>query len=247
MYQGIIYCATSPSGKKYYGFTYNLINRKIAHKKHSTKKTNRFYCAIKKYGFNNFVWTIIETYESDDKDFIRDILRKREIFWIEKEKTYLREFGYNMTHGGDGGDTFSNKSDNEKKLFIQRKSELSKGKNNPMYGKNVYDIWVENFGKETADIKLSERKEKSSLSHKGKSYPCTEEKKEKLRKFVGEKNSRYVKLSVEITNKIIDLYLIENYSITKIQKVYNLNYYKVKKILMDNNVNFTNIYKTKIK
>lgn len=48
IYQGVIYCAISPSGKKYYGFTYNLARRKNNHKNDSLVKINRFHCAMKK-------------------------------------------------------------------------------------------------------------------------------------------------------------------------------------------------------
>ena len=37
-----------------------------------------------------------------------------------------------------------------------RKNTNTKGKNNPMYGKRVYDIWIEKFGKEEADKKHNE-------------------------------------------------------------------------------------------
>ena len=182
MYQGVIYCAISPSGKKYYGFTYNLTRRKNKHKNDSCFKKNRFYNAIKKYGFENFSWNIIETYKNEDKSHIRDILRKREKFWIEKEQTYLPEFGYNMTHGGDGGDTFTNRTEEDKEISRKKNSEANSGNNNPMFGKNVYDIWIEKYGKEIADKKLEERKKNSSISHVGKTNPCSEQTKEKIRK-----------------------------------------------------------------
>ena len=36
------------------------------------------------------------------------------------------------------------------------------GENNPMFGKSLYNVWLEKFGKEEADIKLKEWKEKKS-------------------------------------------------------------------------------------
>jgi hypothetical protein len=59
--------------------------------------------------------------------------------------------------------------------FRQKISELSKGNNNPMYGKSVYDIWVEKYGKSIADEKMIEYKKKQSLNN------------------IGEKNSMYGK------------------------------------------------------
>lgn len=207
---GYIYCATSPSNKKYYGKTINTVeSRKDGHKKDKDGKTV-FYCAIKKYGFDNFIWTIIEEYcvvlTNDlrlDKIELNDILCEREKYWIKTDKTYLREFGYNGTMGGDGviGHIYTS----EEKLAISKrisgagnpnfggrlmttevknkirntltgtilkeetkekiKTSVHKhysvkenrdkcgrsGKENPMYGKYVYDIWAEKYGEEIAD------------------------------------------------------------------------------------------------
>lgn len=180
-YQGVIYCAISPSGKKYYGFTYNLHRRKYIHKRDSIVKKNRFYNAIKKYGFDNFEWNIIETYINEDKKYIKNILCKREIFWINKDKTFLPEFGYNMTFGGDGGDTYSNKSNEDKNLIKQKHIESNRRREIPLNSKTFYEWWVEKYGKEIADIKLEEFKKINSEAHKGKSHPCSEETKEKIR------------------------------------------------------------------
>lgn len=47
------------------------------------------------------------------------------------------------------------------KLSLTRKEKgLSKGKNNPMSGKSVYSVWMQKYGKEIADKKLSAMKEK---------------------------------------------------------------------------------------
>jgi group I intron endonuclease len=189
-YQGVIYCAVSPSGKKYYGFAYNLHRRKYIHKRDSVVKKNIFYNAIKKYGFDSFIWNVIETYKNDDKEYIKVILRKRERYWIEKDKTFNPEFGYNMTRGGDGGDTFSNKSDEDKeKIKSKLRKSLIESKT-PLYSKTFYEWWIEKYGKEIADKKLEEFKKTNSDSHKGKSHPCSEETKEKIgKKLLGYKIS----------------------------------------------------------
>jgi len=182
MYKGVIYCAISPSNKKYYGLTLNFSRRKNGHKRCAEFKKCRFYIAIKKYGFDNFIWNIIETHENESKGNLQNILNEREKYWIEKDKTYYSEFGYNMTRGGNGGDAFTNKSNEDKERILLCKSNRFSGKNNPMYGKKVYDIWLEKYGKEIADEKLMERKKRTSNSLKGKSHPCSNETKEKIRK-----------------------------------------------------------------
>lgn len=46
------------------------------------------------------------------------------------------------------------------KEFLDKMSKVSSGKNNPMYGKKVYDIWLEKYGKEEADKRKQAAKEK---------------------------------------------------------------------------------------
>ena len=104
MIEGIIYCATSPSNKKYYGFSLNFDNRKQTHYRNAyAGKTTLFYTAIRKYGFDNFMWKIIEKHFAENNHQLKKILGEREKYWIKEDKTYLKEHGYNMTLGGEGG------------------------------------------------------------------------------------------------------------------------------------------------
>lgn len=107
MYSGIIYCAISPSNKKYYGKTVRPFKRRIYdHLKNSEVSICHFSTAIRKYGINNFSWNIIETIEAESKIELRIKLNEREIYWIKKEQVEDRKIGYNMTPGGDGGAVF---------------------------------------------------------------------------------------------------------------------------------------------
>jgi len=45
------------------------------------------------------------------------------------------------------------------------------GKENGMYGKSFYDVWLEKYGKEEADKRLIEHKKKKSIKAKGKNNP----------------------------------------------------------------------------
>ncbi len=79
---GYVYCFHNQvNGKKYIGRTIHLIQRYSNHK--HAHKTNRYpntalYRAFNKYGWDNFVFGIIEECE-DDKD--------REMYWIEYYNT----------------------------------------------------------------------------------------------------------------------------------------------------------------
>ena len=96
MSMGIIYCAHCiVNDKKYIGQTINTLNiRKNKHKNASmrSKKRNKFYSAIKKYGINNFIWGIIEEVNIEKMD-------EREKYWIDHFSTFM--CGYNSTLGGE--------------------------------------------------------------------------------------------------------------------------------------------------
>lgn len=96
---GLIYMATNTvNGKSYIGLTMGTLeNRKKGHiKSLSDKNINtKFKKALKKYGVDNFIWNVLE-----DSINNLDELFAREIYYIDKYKTFYK--GYNMTLGGDG-------------------------------------------------------------------------------------------------------------------------------------------------
>jgi len=108
---GIVYKAKCLiNGKSYVGKTILSLNERIrGHIKHSKKTTSRglFPRSLIKYGFDNFEWTIL--CECDTPE----ILNIMETFYIIVYKTHINEGGYNITWGGDGGDTFTNSKKKE--------------------------------------------------------------------------------------------------------------------------------------
>lgn len=81
------------------------------------------YRAMKKYRIENFL------YERIEENIVSiEILKEREIFWIDYYRSY-GDFGYNMTIGGDGGcgnKTFLDTASTED--LIEYKQKLSKSK-----------------------------------------------------------------------------------------------------------------------
>ena len=91
---GVIYKATSKtSGKSYIGQTINLKDRIRSHR--CAKDNYAFHSALRKYGFNDFIWEIVE----DLGDCTQELLDEREKYWIAFYDTYCN--GYNSTIGGD--------------------------------------------------------------------------------------------------------------------------------------------------
>lgn len=55
--------------------------------------------------------------------------------------------------------------------YREKMSKLTKGNKNPMYGKSVFDIWVEKYGIDEAIIRNEIRKQKVSMKVKGNKNP----------------------------------------------------------------------------
>jgi group I intron endonuclease len=83
------------TGKVYIGFDSNWPNRVRIHKSASKKQDYKFYRAIRKYGWDNFEWSVI--YQSKDK---QHTLKQMETYFINEYNSMKN--GYNSTLGGDG-------------------------------------------------------------------------------------------------------------------------------------------------
>ena len=105
-FTGIIYRAYCLSTKKsYIGQTSNPINiRKNQHLSASFNENDKswhlyFHRAIRKYGIDNFEWTILEKISSDTKENLYECLNVLEIKYIKQYNSYYN--GYNLTLGGN--------------------------------------------------------------------------------------------------------------------------------------------------
>lgn len=91
----LIYKHTAPNGKCYIGMTKQTIERRSQNGEgYNTQRL--FYNAIKKYGWDNFKHEVLED------GLTHDEACEKEIYYIDKYKSNIREYGYNVTSGGDG-------------------------------------------------------------------------------------------------------------------------------------------------
>lgn len=167
------------NGKVYIGKTsYDLAKRQWGHF-NSAKKGSKtvFHCAIRKYGEENFEFSVLDYCASTEE------MNEREKFYILKNKSILPN-GYNMTSGGDGNDgtlkpNLGLKMPEETKRKIREKRRFQ--------------------------IYTDETKRKMSESKKGKPHPHSatfkgkkhsEETKQKISKNKsGSKNHNYGKMN----------------------------------------------------
>ena len=167
----------------FYNSTYENYN--------STKMKN----AINKYGFDNIIWDIL--FESDDINIIN-----------EKEKQFIILFdsiknGYNISNGGDGGDTISN---NERKNDIIRQQLKSKG-----IDPDKYVIITDELKNDIIDDYTNN---KLSINALVKKYSISKQRMSRLLK--SEKIEINMNKSSEINTKTFDIEYID-----KIVELYN--------------------------
>lgn len=117
---GVIYLSRCKvNGKGYVGETVDFERRKRWHKEDAEKGESwLFQKAIRKYGWDAFEWSILYQDDDNDKDWMS--------WW---ERKFIRELGtkmpngYNMTDGGDGGDTMSGRHHTPESIEKMRKSQ----------------------------------------------------------------------------------------------------------------------------
>ena len=82
--------------------------------------------AIYKYGSENFI------IEQIDEATSLPELNEKEIYWIKYYNSSNKNIGYNLTPGGDGGNTYLCKTIEEMNEIKHKLSLANKGKNNGM-------------------------------------------------------------------------------------------------------------------
>lgn len=153
-----VYKHTSPIGKVYIGITRQIPERRWR-KGEGYIDNDYFYKAIKKYGWDNFKHEIL--FEGLSKDEAC----KKEIELISGTSANIREFGYNITEGGNAPKLSeetkeklrrtrigrSPSEETRKKMSLSQKgrkhsaetkekmSKALSGENHPMYGKHLSD------------------------------------------------------------------------------------------------------------
>lgn len=199
--------------------TTNKINGKFYVGQHKTKNLNDGYIgsgrllnlAIKKYGIENFENEVIELCKS------KKHMNEREIYWIDKLNATDKNIAYNITKGGDGGDTFTN---NSNKKIICEKLKI-----------NTKKFWDSLSDEERFIQRTKMKKQKTHANiDRWKDSKRTEMKaawaqgKFDNRNLKGMNNPRYVELSDDIINSIKQDY--ENMVLTKMEifKKYNIGH-----------------------
>jgi len=221
---GIIYRATNnKNGKIYIGQTIRTLDkRKSGHYVDSRRGSSKINRAIAKYGIGGFTWEVLHNNVLASQ---LDYLEQYEICMHGSyENGYNTTIGGDVNpmkgkrHSEESRRKISKgltgRRDSKKTLEKKRRAGLGKilseetkikisknhadvsGKNNPMYGRSVYSVWVKKFGKDEAERRKNKFTNKLSKSIKGT--------------MVGEKNP-HSKLTFNIVDEIREKYKTGKY------------------------------------
>lgn len=182
----------------------NKLNGKVYIGKDESSRQNYYgsgkniKAAIKKYGIENFHKEILE-----DDIFDRAFLQEREKYWIQEYNSIDPEIGYNISKGGDGGDTISmnpNKEDIVKRISDSLKGRIfsEEHKNNLKLNHNSKNPEV---GKKISEKLKGSRK---TEEHKKKLAIATSEYNKKIGRWTNDDNPmkkyKYIWYSNPMTN-----------------------------------------------
>lgn len=155
-----IYCIiNTTNNKRYIGYSIDISRRWATHKrdlKNNKHENAHLQNSYNKYGADSFKYYVIEECEQEN-------LKEREKYWINFYNS--KEFGYNMSNGGDG---LLNPPEE-----IRRKiSENLKGENNGMYGVSLKGSLNGMYGKKHTEKakKLMSEKAKARAGKKSSRY-----------------------------------------------------------------------------
>lgn len=234
MKNGIIYIAFCESENKCYigQTTKNISTRKREHFYSARKgSSSYFHRALLKYSFS---FSILEKAEN------LDLLNEKERFWIDSYKSNDLNFGYNIQKGGRYQKSSKNKLTKHKPETIEKIRTSLIGSNNPMFGKSVYDRWVELYGIEIADEKMIEYINKHKMSHKGeKNGMFGKTQKDETKKIISDKAkmrtgkiaSRYISIDEGLLTSLIN----EGLSIKEMSIILDKSEYVIRKRIKEIN------------
>ena len=161
-----VYCHTNNlNGKKYFGITCQRLVKRFQNGG-GYKGCTHFYRAIQEYGWSNFSHDVIATGLSAED------AKELEIKLIAENKSYLREFGYNISRGGDGETKYATPEESHEaykqhmREYYKNNREKVKERNreyrrkHPDYNKNHYAKHKEEYHNRYLAISTPERKER---------------------------------------------------------------------------------------
>lgn len=210
------------NNKVYIGKTKKSIESRFrAHMRGAKKKVNRhLYDAMNHYGYDNFEISLVEQCESLDD------LNEKEKFWIKELNTFSPN-GYNMTIGGDGGDTLLHWTEEEKRALWDRQSKSRTGQKRTSEQKMNMSLSAKEREnkKSKVDKEVISKKISNTLKQKYQSGECVAN----TPKLYGKDHPQFIE--VDIQNVLELIYNCK--TLSQISEILNVSPYGIRSRLVE--------------
>jgi len=134
--RGIYKITNTNNGKCYIGKSEDLEKRLLRHERTLRSGNNRnkhLQSSFNISGGKGFIVEILEVLSENDD------INARERYWIRIYRSDDRDYGYNKTEGGDGGNSYTKYLTAEELVRLKKRlSTCKEGQNNPVYHKHCY-------------------------------------------------------------------------------------------------------------
>jgi len=210
---GKVYKVTNLINNKIYigQTTQSISSRQKGHyKKIKQNSKTYFHNAIRKYNIENFIWEII------DLACNKEELNLKEKYYIEYFKSFNKEFGYNMTLGGEGGVPTK---ETREKISKAEKGQPSPNKGKPMSIEQKKLLSLVHMGMHSGEKHplFGTKAKKETIEKKKHTVKI---RKENLGEDYLYPNSKLSKLQVKTIKYLLHYNICSCY---KISKVFNIN------------------------
>jgi group I intron endonuclease len=213
------------TGKSYVGKSKNYQNRFLNHKKAAQNKCNRrLYDSMNYHGIENFELILLE----DLGNVTRQEANDKETFWVSKLNTLVPD-GYNMTPGGDGGNTleFWRDVDKQKLWEQQAKSRTGVKKTESAKRKMSIAASIREANKTTDEKRIIAEKISNTNKEKGISPPeYTKWKKGQVGAFTGKKHTAETSRKISVARQGKTYEELYGEEIAKVEKAKRSNNWK---------------------
>lgn len=237
---GYIYKITNQiNGKVYIGQTNlpSVQDRFDAHVKKANRHVNRYlYDAMNYYGVDNFSVEEIEHCDKDELD-------EREIFWISHYQTNDKNYGYNMTAGGGGGDTWTNNPHKEETIQKSKDTKIkngtygktaSKGSISPKIGRYKIDIDSDELLDDICDfMSIEDMCEKYGVPRRILYLRCRHFFGKTPTELRGDRLTHTNTSHIDLDREKLAVLISENKTIAEIAQVFNVSKETVRRRIVD--------------
>lgn len=167
-------CTFFPNNKRYIGITKNKPEYRW-NKGEGYKRQPYIYKAILKYGWDNIKHIILEMNLSENE------AKQKEKYYIKLYNTNNKQYGYNLTEGGDGTSGYHLTKEHIDKIIYTNKTRIIKEKTKEK-------LRLANIGKKAScetKLKMSNKRKGKNNSFYGKHHSI------KTKKLISEANSGF--------------------------------------------------------